>query len=53
MKDVDGVVLVYNPDIPTHETEIGIWCEFLRNIAIKKILMTNIREELPRPDYCN
>lgn len=25
MKDVDGVVLVYNPEIPTHDTEIGIW----------------------------
>ncbi|CAN0367173.1 unnamed protein product, partial [Discosporangium mesarthrocarpum] len=25
LKDVDGVILVYNPEIPSHETEIGIW----------------------------
>ncbi len=22
---VDGVVLVYNPEIPTHDTEVGLW----------------------------
>ncbi|CAM9329930.1 unnamed protein product [Scytosiphon promiscuus] len=25
MKGVDGVVLVYNPEIPTHDIEVGIW----------------------------
>ncbi|CAM9908534.1 unnamed protein product [Ectocarpus sp. 13 AM-2016] len=25
MKDVDGVMLVYNPEIPTHDIEVGIW----------------------------
>lgn len=25
MKDVRGVILVYNPDVPSHEPEVGIW----------------------------
>ena len=25
MKGVDGVILVYNPEIPTHDIEVGIW----------------------------
>ncbi|CAM9128348.1 unnamed protein product [Ascophyllum nodosum] len=25
MKDVDGVILVYSPEIPSHATEVGIW----------------------------
>ncbi len=25
MKGVDGVILVYNPEIPTHDMEVGIW----------------------------
>ncbi|CAM9142806.1 unnamed protein product [Hapterophycus canaliculatus] len=25
MKGMDGVVLIYNPEIPTHDIEVGIW----------------------------
>lgn len=25
IKDVHGVLLVYNPEIPTHDIEVGIW----------------------------
>eukprot|EP00903_Cladosiphon_okamuranus_P009289 g8863.t1 len=25
IKGVDGVLLIYNPEIPTHDTEVGIW----------------------------
>lgn len=25
VKGMDGVVLVYNPEIPTHDIEVGIW----------------------------
>ncbi|CAM9877057.1 unnamed protein product [Chrysoparadoxa australica] len=25
LKDADGVLLVYNPEIPAHEPEVGIW----------------------------
>lgn len=25
IKGVDGVLLVYNPEIPIHDTEVGIW----------------------------
>ena len=32
MKDVDGVILVYSPEIPSHATEVGIWCEIHEEI---------------------
>ncbi|GMI10957.1 hypothetical protein TrVE_jg5885 [Triparma verrucosa] len=32
---VDGVVLVYNPEIATHDTEVGLWYDqFVKNAGI-------------------
>ena len=29
---VDGVILVYNPEFPTHDTEVGLWYDaFVKN----------------------